>query len=243
MSDKKIKKVCIITNFRTGSTSLTLLKAEEYGIPYAGELFSHEKPFHIGTTKELLPKERTHARFIQELRENKELECCFKLMPVHAHFKLDMIGEIVDAVDKVYYLYRSDFKSQLISYMANRGYGREQETGFKTNTGWEDREKRARQLVLGELGKTKEPVVIKMSLKDPQLTGQLGSISMKTLRHGLIRNYEVMAEAYKLYPGELLRKEDYFSGEKHNPYNRYVEWKDDDEPEIEDYDVDSLFKS
>jgi|GEM_PF-4212204 hypothetical protein len=237
-----IKKVCIVTNFRAASTALTLLKAEEYDIPYVGELFSHEKPFNIGSTVDLRPKEKTHERYIQELRENKDLECCFKLMPQHAQFNVEMIGEILATVDKVYYLYRSDFKGQLISYMANRGYGREQETGFKTKTSPANRQQRARELVLGELGKTKQPVIIKMSLTDPQLAGNIGGISMPTLRHGLIRNYEVMAAAYRLYPGELIRKEDYFSGERYNPYNRFVEWKNGEVVEIEDFNVDALFK-
>ena len=40
--------VAILTNFRTGSTNFTLQKAEEYDLPYKGELFSQERKFSNG---------------------------------------------------------------------------------------------------------------------------------------------------------------------------------------------------
>ena len=46
-----INQVAIITNFRTGSTSFTLLKAEEYKLPYKAELFAHNRPEPLGRAK------------------------------------------------------------------------------------------------------------------------------------------------------------------------------------------------
>ena len=48
-----------------------------------------------------------------------------------------------------------------------------------------------------------------------------------------------MAELYHTIGGELICKEEYFSGDRFNPYNKEVNWTED--PNIEDYDVESLF--
>ena len=47
--EQNIKKVAVVCNYRTGSTTFTLQKAEEYGIPYGGEAFSHEKANQVGS--------------------------------------------------------------------------------------------------------------------------------------------------------------------------------------------------
>lgn len=238
---KDINKVLIITNFRTASTAFTLLKAEEYDLPYCGEMFSHEKPFNIGKTGEVKKLEnRTTRVWLDELRTNDEVKCCFKVMPVHFKWDMDGLGECCRSVDKIYYLYRKDFLGQLDSYISVRGYIDSQHTGFITNTPPGQKEKRARQLVLGELGKTKEPIKIEMDYNDDAINGTKGTfVNVKGLRNSLIRNYQVMADLYKKYPGELVCKEDYFAGEKYNPYNREVTWKN--RPDIEDFDVESLF--
>ena len=44
-----MSNVVVLTNFRTASTTFTLIKSEEYNLPYKGELFSHEKPHQIGS--------------------------------------------------------------------------------------------------------------------------------------------------------------------------------------------------
>jgi len=235
-----IKKICIITNFRCASTAFNLLKAEEYGVPYKGELFSHEKTFDIGNTDKFkkFSGTRTNENFYAELKNNESVECCFKIMPVHTQYDVDFLIDIAKATDKVYYLYRRDFLSQLTSYIAIRAYGNAQKTGFRTNVGFNQREERARQLVLGTLGEEKT-YELEMSLKDRELNGLHGNIGVKMLRRQLIRNYEVMAEAYKIFPGELICKEDYFTEEKYKPYNRKVTWNED--PNFEDFDVEGLF--
>lgn len=244
--------VAILTNFRTGSTSFTLKKAEEHNLPYKGELFSHEKPYSIGWLKQ----ESDNWNIFDVLRIGKE-KACYKIMPSHfdktvnGKTKIDtfQIQTILEHADKVYYLYRRDFRAQIKSWLAVRRDGSFGHTGFLTNIpihyGGTEAEytQRLSQLHSGSYGKTEEPYKATMDPDDPVFHAKT-TMSIKSLVKQLNDNYEEMAELYKRVPGELVCYEDYFSGDQYNPYNREIKWTG--EPEIDQYvntyDIEGLFK-
>jgi hypothetical protein len=245
--------VAILTNFRTGSTSFTLKKAEEHNLPYKGELFSHEKPYTIGWLK---ATENNNWNIFDVLRIGKE-KACYKIMPSHfdktvnGKTKIDtfQIQTILEHADKVYYLYRRDFRAQIKSWLAVRRDGSFGHTGFLTNIpihyGGTEAEytQRLSQLHSGSYGKTEEPYKATMDPDDPVFHAKT-TMSIKSLVKQLNDNYEEMAELYKRVPGELVCYEDYFSGDQYNPYNREIKWTS--EPEIDQYvntyDIEGLFK-
>lgn len=244
--------VAILTNFRTGSTSFTLKKAEEHNLPYKGELFSHEKPYSIGWLKQ----ESDNWNIFDVLRIGKE-KACYKIMPSHfdktvnGKTKIDtfQIQTILEHADKVYYLYRRDFRAQIKSWLAVRRDGSFGHTGFLTNIpihyGGTEAEytQRLSQLHSGSYGKTEEPYKATMDPDDPVFHAKT-TMSIKSLVEQLNDNYAEMAELYKRVPGELVCYEDYFSGDQYNPYNREIKWTG--EPEIDQYvntyDIEGLFK-
>lgn len=261
--------VVIVTNFRTGSTNFTLDKAEEYDLPYKGELFSHERPHGIG---KLLTPAAFNNKFAYKDHNIAELalsnwnifdelrfgaKACYKIMPSHFHkrfnqvTKADMfqIETILSHADKVYYLYRRDFRAQIKSWMAVRRDGSFGHTGFITNvpmthqTAEDDFYKRMLQLHRGSYGTTKEPYQATMDPNDPVFLAKT-TMSIRSLVKQLVENYDDMAELYKRVPGELVCYEDYFAGDKYKPYNREITWTG--EPEVDQYvtnwDIEGLFK-
>jgi len=261
--------VVVVTNFRTGSTSFTLNKAEEYDLPYKGELFSHERPHSIGKlltpddfNKKFKYKDANIANLalsnwniFDELRFGAK--ACYKIMPSHFHKRFNykteadlfQIKTILEHADKVYYLYRRDFRAQIKSWLAVRRDGSFGHTGFITNvalthlTPENDYYKRMLQLHRGTYGKTKEPYKATMDPDDPVFHAKT-TMSMRSLVTQLTENYDNMAKLYSMVPGELVCYEDYFSGDKYNPYNREITWTG--EPEIDQYvtnwDIEGLFK-
>ena len=244
-----IKKVVIFTNFRTASTSFTLLKSEEYDLPYGAELFSHERQSAIGRipTRHSLQRDyRIHQYELLDLIQSKEnliselykdnTEICFKVMPTQVATVQDSI-RIAEACDKVYFLYSRDFIRTVKSWITVRVHGGFGKTGFLAPARSFSDEK-IKQLHLGRHG-LDETYKVDMNPNHPALTGELGPVTIHKLRQNIIDNYERMAELYHTIGGELICKEEYFSGDRFNPYNKEVNWTED--PNIEDYDVESLF--
>lgn len=243
------KKVVIFTNYRTGSTAFTLLKSEEYNLPYAAELFCHSRQNSIGRIPsrhvlqhgykiyayEILDMIQSKANFIAELNM-PATEACFKVMPLQVDTLQDNI-DIANACDKVYFLYSRDFIRTVKSYIAVRVTGSFGHTGFITKSNAYTVE-HAREQVLGILGEEKT-FREKIDVNDPILTGLIGNVTIPKLRQAIIDNYERMADLYHTIGGELICKEDYFSGDRYRPYNKEVIWSE--EVNIEDYDVESLF--
>ena len=249
-------KICVVTNFRTGSTSFTLLKADEYNAPYKGEMFTfYPRPYGLGAAKaqwqivnyfeDCTDEEKTRLQstelFVNQLEQGHS--CCFKLMP----------GQLVDeelrdrmfkSMDKIYYLYREDFAAQCKSWIAVRqqdhlDFAR---TGFVRDE-WLERQylekaaERQKVLHLGTLGKG-ETVRHHIDFGKRPAAGP--NETEKRLINQLVEGYEWMGEMYKKYPGELVRMEDYFTDEKYNPYNREITWAV--EPEIPDFNPSKCFE-
>ena len=86
-------------------------------------MFSHEKPYSIGWLK---ASENNNWNIFDVLRIGKE-KACYKIMPSHfaktikgkTNIDTFQIQTILEHADKVYYLYRRDFKAQIKSHEVN----------------------------------------------------------------------------------------------------------------------------
>jgi ferredoxin len=236
------RNVVVLTNFRTGSTSFTLKKSDEYRLPYKGELFSHERPHPIGKlpAKETVIKEFGYPAYswvdtylsrwnlFQELKDGAS--ACYKIMPSHFDEDYDQLASVLAQADKVYYLYRRDLMAQVKSWMEVRHSGSFSQTGFKTNTG--EYSTRMHQLHRGTL-KVGETYRNTIDPNDPLFTTSKTNVETKALVTQLDRNYQAMGLMYKKVPGVLVCYEDYFSGDLYKPYNREIKWTS--EPQIDEW--------
>jgi hypothetical protein len=247
--EQNIKKVAVICNYRTGSTTFTLQKAEEYGLPYGGEAFSHEKANKVGAIParyklqneygimqyEILDLIQSDANLMTELRK-PDVEICFKIMPWQVREDY-MIKEILKSVDKIYYLYRRDFEATCKSWVAVRRWGDFSKTGFKVQAK-KMTDEFVRETHLGFLGKD-EKHIVEVDPNDPMLTGGMGVVTVPNCINQIRDNYERMKWLYSIYPGEIICYEDYFVRDKWRPYNKQVNWVE--EIEVPHYDVESIF--
>jgi|TARA_R110000744_G_scaffold284051_1_gene395395 hypothetical protein len=247
------RNVVILTNFRTGSTSFTLKKSEEYRLPYKGELFSHERPHPIGKlpAKQTIVAQYGYSSYawvdtylsrwnlFQELQAGNQ--ACYKIMPSHFegdHFQLE---KVLAEADKVYYLYRRDLMAQVKSWMEVRHSGSFDKTGFITNNS--DEAIRQPQLHLGTLGDG-ETYQNTIDPNDPIFVSSRTNVETRHLVTQIDRNYQAMGLMYKKVPGVLVCYEDYFSGDLYKPYNREIKWTS--EPQIDewvtDWTIENYFK-
>lgn len=247
--EQNIKTVAVVCNFRTGSTAFTIMKADEYELPYEAEIFSHDRPGRVGsipqraqlqkdyfiTQAEILDLIQSDANYITELNK-PQTHICFKVMPGQVE-DMSTMEEIVKSVDKVIYLYRRDFEATCKSWVAVRRHGDFHKTGFIVESPrWSP--DRLREVHLGTKGKDEKHIVT-VDPDDAALTGGMGVVTVPNCIRQIQDNYERMAELYKKYPGELVCMEDYFVRDKWRPYNKEVNWvRDIDVPE---FDVESLF--
>ena len=243
--------VCVLTNFRTGSTAFTLIKSEEYDLPYKGELFSHERPWGYGDVRarweemefdrdgksppEGWPQGRDiHQLFYDEL--NKKSPICFKLMPGQVRKNENVTAKkVAEACDKVYLLYRRDWKSQALSWIGMRSDGRFGQNGLAHHRRSGD--PRTRDFHF-KMHVSTEPADNKMireiKIDNPQWAPMLCN--------QLIEEYKDLQKLYEeLDNVELICMEDYFSEQPYIKYNHEFVWLDG-EPEVPDFDVEGLFR-
>lgn len=108
---KNHKKICLFTNYRTGSSFLTGELYTRNALPGIGEYFDHScqvptKPFV------------TYVNFDTKLRNFKSMpKGVLKLMANHVDSD-HKIEEILNECDLVIYNYRRDFRRQALSYIA-----------------------------------------------------------------------------------------------------------------------------
>ena len=252
--------VCVLTNFRAGSTSFTLLKSKEFDLPYKGELFSHERPWdyagHKGHWEELdiarkqpdnpLVKTFTRDRdffgdYLKGLQSGEQI--CFKLMPDHIVKTWELNEdptlderdvEVVRACDKVYLLYRRDWEAQVLSWVGMRCDGRFGQNGFKNHR---------HGLVHGvdyhvnmHLGTEYGENTVMRKIK-----GDMQGTFVKQTVQQLVNNYKRMAYIKSVVPNiEVVCMEDYFGELPYLKYNHEYIW-DNGKPDIPDFDVEGLF--
>lgn len=244
-------RILVITNFRAGSTAFTLYKAQEYDVPYKGEMFSRPRPYGIGQAMANVEivnlkvpmddaekdKRTSEEFFIHQLENN--FPCCFKYMPHQLENVEENFDKLMQNVDKVYYLYRRDFMAQCKSWIAVRRIGDFGGTGFKTTFSKSAAEKSQREIHLGTLGND-DKIVHEVTIKDDNTRNW--HLRAGLLVNDLIDKYKMMAEIYQKYPGEIVCLEDFFEDKPHNKYNRELIF--DQDPVIPDgFCPEKLFKS
>ena len=253
--------VVVLTNFRTASTTFTLIKSEEYNLPYKGELFSHETPHAIGNVpiNFQLVRDGVDPKYWDLIcsRANRfdalvsGAPACYKIMPTHFKGDTAQLEMVLRQADKVYYLYRKDFMAQIKSWMEVRLSGSFDKTGFATNIAIDQKDglgdpftRRMHQFHRGTFKKTDEPYRNTVDPNHRDFTYSKTDTETRHLVKQLVTNYEIMSDMYKRVPGVLVCYEDYFSGDSYKPYNREITWTS--EPQVDQYvpnwDIESYFK-
>lgn len=102
------KKICVFTNYRTGSSSLTQNIATLNNIESVGEQFAYES-----VDRDISKFEKTFL----DIHKNNQF--VLKLMADHLRYNDELINKVLSSVDKIIYLYRRDFTAQAKSYIAS----------------------------------------------------------------------------------------------------------------------------
>jgi LPS sulfotransferase NodH len=116
----KEKKICIFTNYRTGSSFLNSRIANVNRVAALGEKFSY-----YGTSN----NPDIFEKCFRDLTSTPRF--AIKLMADHLNFDHDKIEQVLNSVDKIIYLYRKDFVAQAKSYIASASTNTYTVNGFK----------------------------------------------------------------------------------------------------------------
>lgn len=255
--------VCVLTNYRTGSTAFTLLKGRELDLPYKGELFSHERPWGYGPhlafweEMEISRKDKDDPRIAEWNNKPRDFKgdwmkeiakgtpICFKMMPDHVvapwgkeepYAPTDDDIEIVKSCDKVYLLYRRDWEAQVRSWIGIRACGKFGENGLKNPRTSGDPRHEDYHFAM-HVGDHYEEETVEKPVR-----GEMNGSWTSDLIGQLRQNYLRMAYIYKNVPGiELVCMEDFFAETPYLPYNHKVVWETG-EPDVPEFDVEGLFK-
>jgi len=195
------KKICIITNYRTGSSSFITTISDLNKNPSLGEYFSKVSYDGRGFTID--------KAFRNVLSKPRYI---VKVMPDHLRYNIELLTTIITNSDRIIYLYRRDFVSQVKSFLAAKSTNSYSVTGYK------------------ELDQTPENSIVKVPV--------LSTEFIQEATHILINNYLAMAECYRLFPGDIYCLEDFAN---QNPYKKQNIWAQE-LPYITPYDVEGLFK-
>lgn len=246
MANSEVKSICVVSNYRTASTNFTMKLSLEYDLPYAGEAFSHERPFRVGNQlkgwddsglNDLREKGWTHWEcknysddtLIEEIKGGAEV--CFKLMPTHIQTHEKRV-ELLEACDEVYYLYRKDYLAQLKSWVAMRCTGDWSNNGFIRTTLDEPSMKYFWESHHGEITGL-GPTVHHDIDADQCFVDQMHS--------EIWPGYEMQRALWKEVPGEVYAMEDYYTGALYIPYNRTYNWINEDSIVWPSYDTTTVF--
>lgn len=208
--------ILIVTNYRTASTSIGFLIAEQYDVPFYSEIFNRNGRYGLGE----LPGDASHGAKLNAIIHG--VEGAFKIMPDQEN---DVpLSDVAKAVDKVVYLYRRDFTAQAKSWLgmqASLDWGR---NGFKLSPSFS-----LRDLHLNtNLGTTITHHVPFTQEESDMWINQL------------IQNWEYVGDFYQQYPGEVICMEDYLEDTEYLPYNRSYTWEN--EIVVPEYSPEDLFK-
>lgn len=100
----KGKKVCVLTNYRTGSTF------------FIRETFLSNRIMPMEEWEHFNNKEKSFDQLLREVKDRKKF--VFKLMPDQIDFDPKKYQKILDECDEVVYLYRKDFVAQAKGWIA-----------------------------------------------------------------------------------------------------------------------------
>jgi len=207
---------CVISNYRCGTSTFTMKLAEQYNVPYCGELFNSGKPFPIGNAGRKAP----HPQKVEAVRNGAQ--GAFKIFPNQCSY--EVIKNMMLAADKTYYLYRRDFQAQTRSWVGMS------QTGDYGKNGFIHDPKVLGSGINGEYGPT-----VKHRIKANQ---QVVNSKAKQLKD----NWEIIRKLYQDLPQfEVVCYEDHFKKTDWKPYNREYTWVNG-KLNFPEYDVESIFK-
>ena len=210
-----MNSICIITNFRCGSSFLTSHLSKLYDLPFCGELLNPTTQWAIGNAN----KSATPFQKLEEIK--KGARGVFKIMPAHARYNVALLEEFINASEMAFYLYRRDFRAQTISWVQSKITNSWANNGFlKTDD--------VRDLVNGEYGET-----VKYTIK---VTQQYVDNCASYLK----KNWEIIDTLCKNKQLPAICVEDF---EIKKPYNKEFIWTATTPIELPDYDVESIFKN
>jgi hypothetical protein len=116
----KEKKICIFTNYRTGSSFLNSRIAATNNLLAIGEHFNY---YNIKNNLPLF--DTCYTDLISKPR------FAVKLMADHLVYNNELIEKVLTKVDKIIYLYRKDFTAQAKSYISSASTNTFMVTGLK----------------------------------------------------------------------------------------------------------------
>lgn len=186
MLKSNANRICLVTNYRTGSSNIITNISETNRLQTYGEYFAP-----VGWSSKLFSFD-TAFRNVNSVKK-----FTLKLMADHVDHDMNNIARILDIMNEIKYLYRRDFTSQALSYIAARTTHSYAVTGYREMYQSSDTTVHVRHV----------PV---------QVIEECCDI--------LINNYKTMAKIMKIYPGDVLCLED-LSIKK--PYTRTITWEDD----------------
>ena len=209
---KDDKKILILTSPRSGSTYAT------YSIAAEGNLVDYGEAFLITdkTIPAIVSKIKTYPNYT------------VKVFGSQIYYDKDTINELCSISDKTVYLYRRNFKEQVLSFLAclvgedlwvhegTTAYIKRHIANSRLpfyNSPFKDRSKTE---------------VINLPRPSQRLIDMAVNIT--------IENYEFMAETYQLHPGPVICLEEFKLSAKDN---RVINWEE--EFDIPEFDVEELF--
>lgn len=196
------KRICIITNYRTGSSSFITTISDLNKNPSMGEYFSKVSYDGKGFTID-----KAFRNLLSMPRYT------VKVMPNQLRYDMELLTKVITSSDRIIYLYRRDFVSQVKSFLAAKSTNSYSVTGYK------------------ELDQSPENSIINVPLLSNDFINEATDI--------LKNNYITMSECYNLFPGDIYCLEDF---ENQNPYKKQIVWSQE-LPDITPYNVESLFKT
>ena len=116
----KEKKICLLTNYRSGSTSFCNALSNTNKIPIIGEYFN---PVTFNKTGFTIDKALRNLTSM-----NKYI---LKVMPDHLRYNSELLTTVLSHADRVIYLYRRDFIAQSKSFLAANSTKSFGITGYK----------------------------------------------------------------------------------------------------------------
>lgn len=240
-------KVCLFTNYRTGSSYTIAKIAGRSNIPGIGEYFNHSNFGQDKSVYRLLPKTKDkfadhQFTFDTAFKNFSSMEngAALKLMGDHVDHDFRKLNAIVDQCDSIIYLYRRDFKAQMLSILAadytkNYGPGDAMKWVFSMQDAhynlarWKSKE---------EIEKRIEKKYKAAQTSESIITQPISAETIARYEKTLKDNYNTMAKFYKTHPGKLICLED---TKDQYPYKNNVTWENG-KPDLNDFDVEGLFQ-
>lgn len=239
-----LMKTCVFTNYRTGSSFLTGKKSAEAKLTPIGEYFNFlnygsKNTIFAGTTG--LPEDVQQLSYETAFRNFSSMKSAsLKLMGDHVNHDDAKINDILDQCDTITYLYRRNYKAQLLSLLV--GWHTGMYVPYEAAK-WIS----SMNIVYRNSGPWMKAVDIKERIRRTYNESKTTPVSVTVTENDVVQcdkilrdNYHKMAQFYKTRPGQLMCLEDF---DDYFPYKQEITWNGGipDLSSVGDFDVEGLF--